>query len=204
MKEEESSIWKQKETPNETQEQQRRSDIQTYEGINWMKHDIVSMKNSIEYDPNIMLYNQIGHGPRLIGKDIEIGIGRVCVTDSIAMNVYNEINRKKGQSYHVLSHSKESFPFDNRMDNTSPWIDYRESQYKTSYSDTNDDKDDDNPIGSLGIFVDKYIYRINYNQLYYTCHHQYMDPNGIHVDRDDDNQVPYHTFDGKQTIYPSL
>ena len=79
------------------------------------------------------------------------------------MNVYNEINRKKGQSYHILSHSNESFSFDNRMDNTSPWIDYRESQYKTSYSGTNDDKDDDNPIGSLGIFVDKYIYRINYN-----------------------------------------
>lgn len=31
-----------------------------------------------------------------------------------------------------------------------------------------------------------------------------MDPNGIHVDRDDDNQVPCHTFDGKQTIYQSL
>ena len=128
-----------------------------------MKHDIVSMKNSIEYNPNIILYNQIGHGPRLIGKDIKIGISRIDITDSTTMNVYNEINRKKGQSYHVLSHSKESFPFDNRMDNTSPWIDYRESQYKTSYSGTNDDKDVYNPIGSFGILVDKYIYRLNYN-----------------------------------------
>ena len=128
-----------------------------------MKHDIVSMKNSIEYNPNIILYNQIGHGPRLIGEDIKIGISRIDITDSTTMNVYNEINRKKGQSYHILSHSNESFSFDNRMDNTSPWIDYRESQYKTSYSGTNDDKDVYNPIGSFGIFVDKYIYRLNYN-----------------------------------------